>query len=88
MLPLSTSSKEAVRYFKFSRLERRMENTEAASVELISEPIKKLSAGSIPSTPQQNNPVPPAVSTTPAVESSTARPITGFAALHLVPKPP
>ena len=88
MLPLSTSSRDAVRYFKFSRLERKIEKTDAASVELIKEPIKKLSANSILSAKKQNRPVRPAVKTTPAVDSKTARPTTGFAALHFVPYPP
>ena len=43
LLPLSTSSMEAVLYFKFSLLERRMENTDAASVELMTAPISMLS---------------------------------------------
>ena len=40
LLPLSTSNKEALLYFKLSFLERNIENTEAASVELITAPTK------------------------------------------------
>ena len=43
MLPLSTSSREAVWFLRPSFLERRMENTDAASVELITAPVRKLS---------------------------------------------
>ena len=47
LLPLSTSSMEAVLYFKLRRFERNIEKTDAASVELIIEPISKLSRNSI-----------------------------------------
>ena len=39
-----TSSRDAVPYFKFSFFARKMEKTEAASVELMTEPISKLSS--------------------------------------------
>ena len=42
LLPLSNSNKGAVPSFKLSFFDRKIENTEAASVELITEPIKKL----------------------------------------------
>ena len=71
MLPLSTSSMEAVLSFKFSRLERRMENTDAASVELTTAPSSMLSQKAKCRTQKQNRPVRSAVSSTPSVESST-----------------
>lgn len=48
LLPLSTSNNEAVLSFKLSRLERNIENTDAASVELITAPINILSRKSNP----------------------------------------
>ena len=57
MLPLSTSSREAVWSRRFSRLERRMENTEAASVEAMTAPSRKLSKVGRDRTAQQNSPV-------------------------------
>ena len=61
MLPLSTSSREAVWSRRFSRLERRMENTEAASVEAMTAPSRKLSKVGRDRTAQQNSPTSPAV---------------------------
>ena len=88
LLPLSISSKGAVLYFRLNCFERSTENTDAASVELITAPISKLSLTDILSTNIENNPVIPAVRITPAVESVTAFAAAGFAALHFVPKPP
>ena len=88
LLPLSTSSRDAVPYFKFSFFARKMEKTEAASVELMTEPISKLSSNPTCSTMWQKPPTATAVRKTPTVESRMARPATGFAALHFVPKPP
>ena len=47
LLPLSISSIDAVLYFKLSFLERSIEKTDAASVELIKAPIKNDSTGFI-----------------------------------------
>ena len=88
MLPLSTSRREAVLYFRPRRLERRMENTLAASVELITAPVRKLSRGEKPRAKRQNRAVSRAVSTTPRVDRVTALPAMGRAASHRVPKPP
>ena len=44
LLPLSSSKIGAVEYFKLSLLNLKIENTEAASVELMVAPIRKLSA--------------------------------------------
>ena len=43
LLPLSISKRGAVECFRLRFLERRIENTEAASVELKTAPIRKLS---------------------------------------------
>lgn len=48
MLPLSSSSMESVWYRRPILFERRMANTDAASVELITAPIRRLSSSSIP----------------------------------------
>ena len=47
MLPLSTSKSEAELYFKLSLLDLKIAKTEAASVEDITEPIRKLSRSEI-----------------------------------------
>lgn len=65
-----------------------MEKTDAASVELMTEPIKKLSKGPKRRTKWQNRAVSPAVSTTPRVDRQIALAATGRAAFQLVPKPP
>ena len=88
MLPLSSSSREAVWSRKLSFLERRMENTDAASVELITAPVRKLARGEKSSTKKQKRAVSRAVTATPRVESTTARAAAGLAASHRVPKPP
>ena len=88
LLPLSTSSREAVWSRRSSRLERRMEKTEAASVEEMTAPSRKLSRAGRERTCQQNSPTRPAVSVVPREDSSAAFPATGLAWLQLVPKPP
>ena len=88
LLPLSTSSRDAVPYFRFSFLERRMENTDAASVEPRTAPIRMPSIQLVCRANRQNTPTPNAVRNTPSVDSSTDFPATGLAALHFVPKPP
>ena len=65
-----------------------MENTEAASVELMTAPSRKPSSWGRPRTFQENRPTSPAVRTVPREERSTAFPATGLASCQLVPKPP
>ena len=65
-----------------------MEKTEAASVELMSAPTSRLSAGGMPSAQWQKAPTRTAVSTTPAEDSNTALPTTGLASRQFVQKPP
>ena len=72
-----------------------MLKTEAASVELMTEPTSMLSTqpmsgtkGSRRKMSQTATPTSPAVSAVPAKERSSARPATGRASLKLVPKPP
>ena len=79
---------DAVPYFKFSFLERRMENTEAASVEPRTAPMSIPSRSSMPSTYQQKIPVSRAVNSTPSVERTMDFAATGRASRQLVPKPP
>ena len=79
---------DAVLYFMFSFFERNMANTDAASVELITDPIRKLSTGSVLSTKRQNKPTSADVMITPADDSNEAFNATGRATLHFVPKPP
>ncbi len=50
LLPLSTSKREAVLYLRFSLLERRIEKTDAASVDAMTEPKRKLMSHSTPRT--------------------------------------
>ena len=88
LLPLSSSSSEASPCLSDSFFERRIENTEAASVELITEPMSRLSYTESPNTPKQNSAVMPAVSTTPRLASRIAWAATGRASFQLVPKPP
>ena len=88
LLPLSISSKESVPYFSDKCLERKIEKTEAASVELKTEPIRKPSVHCIPSTNVQNTVTDKAVSTTPIKDSRMALAATGLAVFHFVPKPP
>ena len=88
LLPLSSSSIEAVPYRRFSFLLLSTEKTDAASVELITAPISRLSSHSKPSTSLQNAPVAKAVSKTPAEASISDLPATFLASLHFVPKPP
>ena len=88
LLPLSISSIGAVLFFKPSFLDLRIEKTEAASVELTTAPSRKLSPHPHRRAKWQNNPVSPAVTTTPADASSTDSRTTGFTASHRVPKPP
>ena len=88
LLPLSTSRSEAVLYFKFNFFDRRIANTDAASVEPTSEPIRKLSVQSIPNAKWQKTPVSPDVTTTPAVDSRIAFVATDLACSQFVPNPP
>ena len=88
MEPDSSSSRLAVLNFRFRLRDRRMLNTEAASVEAMTEPMSRLSSQESRSTRWMNKPVSPAVSSTPRVESSTDCTATGRAAFQLVPKPP
>ena len=77
--PDSISSREAVFSLRFRFLDRRMPNTEAASVEPITEAVKRLSRSGSFKIRWIKSPVIPAVRTTPAADNSTDRPITGFA---------
>ena len=93
--PDSISNKDEVPYFKLRRRERRMLNTEAASVEQMTEPMSIASTqpisgakGKTLNTHQANTPTSPAVSAVPAKDRSSALPATGLASLKLVPKPP
>ena len=88
MDPDSISRREAVLSFKFRLLERRILNTEAASVEPMTEATRKLSRSGRLNARWINRPVIPAVSRTPIVESRIAWGMTGFASLMLLPKPP
>ena len=88
MEPDSSSSREAVLSFRSCFCVFRILNTEAASVDAITEPIRKLSSHSSPRTNLTNSPTKPAVSATPAVDRSTAFAATGLAAFRFVPKPP
>ncbi|BEH90348.1 hypothetical protein T23_04500 [Turicibacter faecis] len=74
--------------FKFSFLDRRIEKTEAASVELMIAPINKLSKPFIFKKKKQKKPVSRAVNNTPSVDKIRAGFTTGRAAFQLVPKPP
>ena len=65
-----------------------MENTDAASVEPRTAPIRMPSIQLVCRANRQNTPTPNAVRNTPSVDSSTDFPATGLAALHFVPKPP
>ena len=86
--PLSTSRRGALLFLRPSFRERSMENTVAASVELMTAPIRKLSSQAHPSAKWQNSPTRTAVRATPTVASSPASTATGLADFHLVPKPP
>ena len=72
MDPDSISRREAVLSFKFRLLERRILNTEAASVEPMTEATRKLSRSGRLNARWINRPVIPAVSRTPIVESRIA----------------
>ena len=65
-----------------------MENTDAASVELRTAPIRKANLGSILRTFQQNSPVMPAVRNTPNVARMPACTAIGLASFQRVPNPP
>ena len=92
--PDSISSRDEVWYFKFSLRERRILNTDAASVEQMTEPMSMLSTQPMPpkgsSRKMHHTPTPtsPAVRAVPAKDKSSALPATGFASLKLVPNPP
>ena len=86
--PLSISSIGAELFFRPSLRERSMENTEAASVELTTEPMRRLSTQPHPSAKWQKSPVSPAVRNTPKLASSPAGRATQRADSQRVPKPP
>ena len=86
--PDSTSSRESVWFLRASFLDRRMLNTEAASVEEMTEPMSRLSSQGSLRTKWAKRPTAPAVPATPMVDSTTAGAATGLAAFRLVPKPP
>ena len=65
-----------------------MENTEAASVELITEPVRKLVRGGNPNAKWQKRAVSRAVIATPRVDNTTALAAAGLAASQRVPNPP
>ena len=65
MLPLSISNIEAIDPFKFNFCERNIAKTAAASVDAITDPISKPSNKEVLKTIEENNPVKPAVITTP-----------------------
>ena len=88
LLPLSISSIGAVLFLRPSFLDLRMENTDAASVELTTEPSRKPSTHPHRRAKWQNSPVSPAVRITPKEASSDASRAMGLAASHLLPKPP
>ena len=88
MEPDSISSRESVWYFKASFLERRILNTEAASVEEITDPMRKLSTQGRSRARWATSATAPAVPATPNVDSTTDWTTTGRAAFRLVPKPP
>ena len=88
MLPLSISSSGAVLFLSPSFLDLKIENTDAASVELITEPISMLSIHDQPNAKWQNSPVSPAVRTTPNDASRTASLAIGRADSQRVPNPP
>ena len=88
MEPDSSSNRESVWSFSAIFLERRMLNTEAASVEEITEPIIILSIQENPKHRWTKEPTNNAVNSTPRLESTKERASTGRAARILVPKPP
>lgn len=69
-------------------MERRIEKTEAASVEPITEPIKRLSEKAIESTKWQKSAVNKVVNITPRLDISTEGRATLLASSQFVPKPP
>jgi hypothetical protein len=86
--PDSTSSRESVWYFRASFRFRRMENTDAASVEDTTDPMRKLSHRGSPRTTWASPASRSADPATPSVDRTAAAPSTGRAACSLVPKPP
>ena len=88
MLPLSISSSGAVLFLSPSFLDLNIENTDAASVELMTEPISMLSIQDQPNAKWQNSPVSPAVRTTPRDARRTASLAIGRADSQRVPNPP
>ena len=86
--PDSISSKESVCSFSASFLDRRILNTEAASVEEMTEPMRKLSSQGSFSAQWAKAATSAAVPATPRVERTTDWTATGRAADKLVPKPP
>ena len=86
--PDSISKRESVWYLRERRLPRRMEKTDAASVEEMTAPIRKLSATPRSRMKWASAASPKAERTTPTVDKRTDALRTGRAALRLVPKPP
>ena len=87
-VPAKVAINEAVEYFKFIFLLLKIENTLAASVEQITDPISKLSQKSISKRKWQNIPTNSAVKIVPNDERIIALAATGLALLHFVPTPP
>ena len=79
LLPLSISSSGAEWFFSPSFLDLRIENTEAASVELTTAPSRKLSTTPHPKAKWQNNPVSPAVTITPRAKKFLTIPVNAMA---------
>ena len=88
LLPLSTSRRGEVLNLRLNCRDLRMENTEAASVEESTAPMRKLKSHPVPMTKWTITPVTSAVTKTPADESSTAGSADFLAVAHLVQKPP
>ena len=88
LLPLSISRRGAVLYFKLSRLERNMEKTDAASVELITAPIKKLSVNGSFRIYVQKRVQKPAVKIVPKEDNKIACKVTFLSSGFFVQKPP
>ena len=88
MDPLSSSSKDAVLYFRFRFFEVRMLDTEAKSVDPTTDPRSMLSKKGKPRMKWRKAPVSKAVAITPKEARITAGTTTGFPMVQLVPNPP
>src|SRR5690606_34649989 len=95
LLPLSSSNNGRRLFFKFNPLDRRMENTDAESVEDMvdarsKDETKPTPADSMvmPNTYHTAIPVRIAVSKTPKVASTTPWAATGFISIYFVSIPP